>query len=385
VLAVERDRIIAFRLARHHLTERLGPRSMVTAAAACGIQETPLGTAAVAFVARVDGVTPASMDRALLRDRSLVHLWSLRGAPQLVPSGDLAVFTTGAMPVDRASFDVFLGGWARAISAAGLDPGRLHRRMVVAARSLLDVRTIDVNDLRELLLRRFRSLSRIKRPAGAHHDMPEPLYRLLGVAAAVCIVEGRGTDAVLARTDRWLRAPPATDDAAARAELVRRFLRCYGPSKPQRFAEWTTRSPADARAAFDLIADELAEVELGGKQRGWVLAADQRALESPPTPSGIRLLPVQDPYLQQRDRATVVPDERARKVVWQPVRGPGAVLADGEIVAVWRVRGAGSAVELTVQPFRPLDRTTRSEIEEEAGRLAAARGTDSVAISFEDP
>ena len=42
-----RDQILAFRLASHNLTRRLGARSMVKAAAPCGIQETPLGSAAL--------------------------------------------------------------------------------------------------------------------------------------------------------------------------------------------------------------------------------------------------------------------------------------------------------------------------------------------------
>src|SRR5918996_2735804 len=111
----DRARILAFRLASHNLTERLGSPSLAKAAVACGIQETPVGSAAVAFAARVDGVTAEALDRALRRDRTLVHLWSLRGAPHVVPARNLGAFTAGAMPVDRASFDVFLGGWAKPI------------------------------------------------------------------------------------------------------------------------------------------------------------------------------------------------------------------------------------------------------------------------------
>jgi hypothetical protein len=380
---VDRDRILAFRLASHHLTEHLGPRSLSGAAAACGIQETPLGSAAVALGARVDGLTPAALDRALVRDRTVVQVWSLRGAPYVVPARDLDVFTAGAMPVDRASFNVFLGGWAPAIERAGLDPFQLLDRMAAATRSILDGRSLDVNELRDAILRRVRSLSRIRRPKEARHDMPEPLYRALGLTGVACIVEGRGTDAVLARTDQWLgKEPSRADPAAARAELVRRFLRCYGPSTPQRFAEWTTRSPRDAKAAFELVADELVEVDLGGTERGWLLAADLRTLESPPTPSGVRLLPVQDAFLQQRDRATLLPDDRARKRLWQPVRGPGGVLADAEIVGVWRGRVKGSSLEVSVEPFGRLIRRARDEVEAEAKRVALVRGCESSEVSF---
>src|SRR5919106_68057 len=279
----DRARILAFRLAAHNLSARLGPRSLVKAAGTCGIQETPVGSAVVAFAARVDGVTAEALDRALRRDRTLVHLWSLRGAPHVVPARNLGAFTAGAMPVDRASFDVFLGGWAKPIAEAGLDPFDLLDRMATAVRSLLDGKTLDVNELRDALLRRVRSLSRITRPKEARHDMPEPLYRALGLTGQVCIVEGRGTDSVMARTDQWLGGErPDTDPETARAELARRFLHCYGPATAERFAEWTGRSPKDAKTAFELIADELVHVDLGGKERGWLLASDTKALESPP-------------------------------------------------------------------------------------------------------
>jgi hypothetical protein len=383
VTPVDRARILAFRLASHHLTERLGPRSLITAAEASGIQETPTESAAVALSARVDGLTPRALDRALHRDRTLVHLWSLRGAPYIVPARDLEVFSAGAMPVDRHSFDVFLGGWAKPIEAAGLDPFEQLNRLTTAARSLLDGRSRDVNDLRERVLRRVRSLSRLKRPEGAHHDMPEPLYRAIGLAGTASIVEGRGTNSVLARTDQWLRkARVRTEPASARAELVRRFLHCYGPSTPKRFAEWTARSPHDAKAAFGLLTDELVEVELEGRQRGWVLASDRKTLESPPRPSGVRLLPVQDPYLQQRDRVTVLPDDQARKKLWQPVRGPGAVLADGEILGVWRARTAGSTLQVSVESFGRMSRSVRQEIEAEANVVARLRGSDTAEVTF---
>jgi hypothetical protein len=381
---LERDRIVAFRLSSHNLIDRLGPRSLATVAGACGIQETPRGSAALAFGARVDGLTPSALDRALHQDRTLIHIWSLRGAPYVIASRDLAVFTTGALPGDRASFNVFLGGWAPAIEAAGLDPFRLVDGLTTATRALLDGRTRDVNELRDTLLRRVRSLARIERPIEARHDMPEPLYRTIGLAGAACIVAGRGTDTELARTDQWLLKEPSRPDvSSARAELVRRFLHCYGPSTPQRFAEWTARSRRDAEDAFGLVADELVEVDLE-EGRAWLLASDRKTLESPPNPSGIRLLPVQDPFLQQRDRATLLKDEGARKRLWRAVSGPGAVVVDGEIVGLWRARTAGSRLKLTVESFGRLSRPVRDQIADESERLAPLRGCDTAEVGFQE-
>jgi hypothetical protein len=380
---LDRHQIVAFRLASHNLAARLGPRSIVKAAAACGIQETPIGSAALALCARVEGLTPSALDRALLEERTLIHLWSLRGAPYVIPSRDLDVFTAGALPYDRGSFDVFLGGWAPAIKEAGLDAFDLLAKMTTATRTLLDGSTLDVNELRDDLLDKVRSLSRIERPKEARHDMPEPLYRAIGLAGAACIVEGRGTDSVLARPDQWLRTDlPESNPPAARAELVRRFLHGYGPSTPRRFAEWTGRSLSDAKAAFELVSRELVEVRVAEGQ-AWLLSSDLEAIASPPRPTGVRMLPAQDPFLQQRDRTVLLEDDVARKRLWRPVRGPGAVLIDGEIVALWHARKAGSRLKVSIEPFRRLSARVRAQIEKETERLAPFRGQDSTQVEFD--
>ena len=378
----DRDRILAFRLASHNLTRRLGRRSLVKAAEACGIQETPLGSAAAAFLARVEGLTPADLERTQVKDRTLVTLWSVRGVPYVVPASDLGVFTVGALPLDRASFAQSLGGWADALEKAGLDMFEALDRMVSAARELLDGRTLNVNDLRDRVYAQVPSLSKVKRPAFARADMPEPLFRAVGTAGAACIVAGRGTDAELALTDEWLKTTlPVPDPAENRAELARRFLHCYGPATAQHFAGWTQRSLADAKEAFSLIREELLEVTVDRK-KAWLLRRDEKHLSHPPEPAGIRLLPVQDPYLQQRDRATLLPEQASRRKLWQPIRGPGGVLVEGDIVGTWRARTKGTRLEVTIEPFGRLPRGARDGIETEAERIAPFRRCEAAEVRF---
>lgn len=381
---VSREQIVAFRLASHNLIRRLGARSIVRAASPCGIQETPIGSAALAFLARVDGLAPAALERAQARDRSLVTLWSVRGAPYVVPASDLDVFSVGALPLDPASFKQSLGGWADALDKAGADLFEALERMVDAAGQLLDGRTLNVNDLRDRIYARVPSLSTVKRPAGARADMPEPLFRAVGTAGAVCIVAGRGTDAELARTDQWLKSAPAPrepDQTSARAELARRFLHSFGPASPQQFAEWTQRSLSDAKDAFSLIEEELVEIAVG-RRRTRLLRTDQKALTSPPEPEGTRLLPVQDPFLQQRDRSTLLPEETSRRRLWQPIRGPGGVLVDGQILGTWRARTNRGRLEIAVEPFGALSRAARGAVEAEAARVARFRDCETVEVSY---
>jgi hypothetical protein len=389
VLRVERDQILAFRLASHHLTARLSAGSLAAAAAACGIQDTPLNTAPLAFHARVAELGPADVGRALTADKSLLGVWSARGAPHVVPTADAAVFTAGALPVDQVSFGVFLGGWAASLEAAGLSVPELLDAMASAAMQALDGQPLLIDELRTQIARRVPALKGVSRPSGAHADLPEPLFRALGLLGLVCIAAEPGsdprlarTDATLARTDRWLGRPLRDGDRPpARAELARRFLHCYGPSTPRAFAEWTTRSVADARDAFALLDEELVEIDAAGT-KAWALAADADALADPPQADGIRLLPPQDPYLQQRDRTTLLPDKTLHPRVWRPVRPPGVVLTAGQLVATWRSQRAGRRLAVTVEPFAPLATPTRAAIQAEADRIALLRDCEAAQLTF---
>jgi hypothetical protein len=120
--------VTAFRLAGHHLDRRLGPDGLATAAGACGLQDTPPGSAALALLARVDGLSPERLEAAVSAERSLVLVWSLRLSPCLVPSADLAVFTTGALPDDED-----------ALLAAMPGPAAGRRAFALVAAELADV------------------------------------------------------------------------------------------------------------------------------------------------------------------------------------------------------------------------------------------------------
>ena len=84
---IERENVVAFRLASHHLDVRLGERDLLTAVGRCGIQNTPPGSALLAFHARAEGVS-ADVVAGAVEDRSMLLTWSMRGAPYYVPTAE---------------------------------------------------------------------------------------------------------------------------------------------------------------------------------------------------------------------------------------------------------------------------------------------------------
>lgn len=92
VAGITRRQVVAFRLARHHLAERV-PAADADRAAVVGLQDTPPGTAALALAARAN-TGPDALDE-------LVIVPSIRGAPMAVAPEDLPVFTAGLEPPDE--------------------------------------------------------------------------------------------------------------------------------------------------------------------------------------------------------------------------------------------------------------------------------------------
>jgi len=125
-----------------------------------------------------------------------------------------------------------------------------------------------------------------------------------------------------------------------------------------------------ATRLWEQVEGDMAEVPVG-RRPAWALRADLHDLESPPDAGGVRLIPPGDPYLQKANRPLLAPDAGLRKRLFRPVASPGAVLANGKLAGLWRVKAKGKKAEVTIEP---LGRVARGAIEEEALRVAGLRG-----------
>lgn len=205
--------------------------------------------------------------------------------------------------------------------------------------------------------------------------------RVLTLQGVVCFAPRSGNKAPFVLVNEWLDHPiPDIDPDLARAELLRRYLHCYGPSTCADFAAWVGIRAGDVDPWWSLVEDELTQVEFGGTS--WILTDDIDALRSAPTPKGLRLVPPRDPYTQMRDRETIV-DKTYHREVWKTIGEPGTVLADGAIIGTWRPRKSGKKLTITVTTFGPLPDRHRKAIQHEAEQVAPLRGASSVAVEFD--
>lgn len=353
---------LAFRIVRHHLSDRAADAQT---AAAVGLQDTPPGAAALALAARAD-VGPKALDE-------LVLVPSVRGAPLALAPRDLPMFTAGLAPPDEAAAKVLIGNASKTLESVtameALD------RVSEAVRDSLDKGPLRRDDFHQALRERLPDeLLWWCRGCGSRHVHPS-LWRATGIRGVLAIVDREGRTAVFG-------APPQVepvDDPGA--QLARRFLGAYGPARPRLLAQWAGIATSHAETLWRRAGD-LAEVELEGNSKAWVLAEDAAALADAPSPRSARLLGNLDPLGAARDRELLVPDAAVRKRIWRPIGGPGMILVDGEIAGLWRATKKGSKLAISVEILGRLTKTAKAAVADEAARVAPFRGASSAELEW---
>lgn len=387
--------VIAFRLHAHHLTGRQPADDLHGVAGACGMQNSPPGSALLALHARVEDVTQERFDHLVGEEQSLLQTWCMRGSPFCFPTADAPVFTTGVLPVGETARLHLIIGIEHALNALGMGLDEAVEHTAAEIGTVLSGRQLAINELGAELAERIadtlpsaqRTTWQENGPYGPIQPLGEAVVhfciRMLTLRGLVCLAPRSQNKAPFVLLEEWLGQPlPQVDPDSARAALLRRYLHCYGPSTRKDFAAWVGVHAGDVDPWWSILEDELTPVDVDGR-RAWILADDLDALQSPPEPRGVRLLPPRDPYTQMRDRDTIV-DKQHHRQVWKTVGAPGAVLTDGTIVGTWRPRKSGRTLTLTVTTFRSLSTKLRTQLREEADRVAELRGASTVHVEFED-
>ena len=157
----------------------------------------------------------------------------------------------------------------------------------------------------------------------------------------------------------WREPLPDAGESALR--VVRRYLAAYGPATREDVAQFTSFKLGQidpALAGLPTSVDEQGR-RLFDVPRGRRTAADEAA--------PIRFLPAFDSIiLAHRDRSRIVPPEYLEAVFnKRNATTKNTFLVDGFVAGAWRIDGK----RLTVEPFSPLPRKVRSEVDAEGERL----------------
>jgi hypothetical protein len=390
---VSKADVVAFRLGAHNLTERLGAGGLLDAAGRCGIQNSPPGSAMLALHARVRKLTQEQVAHAVVAEKSLLQTWCMRGSPFYFPASDAPVFTSGVLPPTEEAMRHLVPGADQALEHLGMSLIETVEMTGSEIGSVLSGRRLAIDELgAEIAARIARRLPGRQRDIWEEEGSYAPgqplgegvvhfCVRILTLQRVVCLAPRAGNKAAFVLVDEWLGRPiPDMAPDLARAELLRRYLRCYGPSTRGNFAAWAGIHAGDTAPWWSLVEDELTPVEFGGAF--WILTEDLDALRSAPMPEGVRLLPPHDPYTQMRDRETIV-DKKYHREVWKGVGEPGAVLAGGKVTGTWRPRKSGRRLTISIKTFGLLPDRDKKSLHGEAEQVAPLRGASTVDVEFD--
>ncbi|HEX4527691.1 MAG TPA: winged helix DNA-binding domain-containing protein [Gaiellaceae bacterium] len=375
------DEVRARRLTRSWLAERAdgAERLADVARDLGGVHAQVQASAELQLAARIDGITQGDVRQALWEQRVLVKAWTLRGTLHLHPADELALWfaarraVAGGAPTDHEELEA----WR---DPAGVLHPPLGRDDVWAVRAAvwdaLDGRCLLREELADEVVERVG---------------PAPRQRLLSgfsfFLGELCQGPPQGARVTFVRPDQWIAGWQEPTQEQALVEVCRRFLRTYGPARPADFREWFSSrafKPADARALFDSLGDEVEEIDVEG-HRAYVLAGDTDFSTLRPS---LRLLPEYDVYVMGfRERDQLVPPAVRKQVAvhgrgrYEGPAGVRFVMIGGVAAGLWARKKRGKHVELQITPVRPFTRAQHAELAREVKRVGAFVGDAAFSVA----
>ena len=162
-----------------------------------------------------------------------------------------------------------------------------------------------------------------------------------------------------------LDEPEVHDPTEARAELLRRYLAAFGPASQKDMVAWSRMHVPEIQRALDRLEPLRRFRDEHGRE---LFDVARGPLPDPETTVPARFLPKWDNVLLAfADRTRVLPETYRRKVIGSNGDVAQTFLVDGSVAGMWRVEGG----RVLVEPFAPLTRSARRDVEEEAERLEA--------------
>ncbi len=346
-----------FTLSRHHLLRRTGRDPVQVTSDLCGLHAQLSSAPGVALLARMQRVTQAEVDAALYRDRTLVKVWVMRGTLHLIPTAELPLYHQA---IQRERIDGLVQ-WLN-----GLDHIRADQRQRAHQR-ILDALADRPHTRKEIY-------ALVPELAGLPYASWGADVRELCYQGLVLHAEPVGAEVRFARLDRWLPDLDLNglDPVLARQRLAHQYLGAYGPASVQDFAYWAGASTSWARAAFETLGEDLAEVEVEGQQGRFYLLREHLPLleEAAGGEPPVRLLPKFDSILMgHKDKSRFLSREHLPRVFTTAGHIQATVWVGGRAAGVWRYDQVGRKLAVTVQPFAPFAASTWEAIEGEVQSL----------------
>jgi hypothetical protein len=334
--------------------------------------------------ARLRQSSIASVGRELYDEPAVLRMLAMRRTLFVVPLSEVATLH------HAASLDIAARERAsnlRMFEAGGIGPDtaamfrELEELGLAAVRDRGEATTAELAALDPRLGQRI-TIARGKAYEGSI-SVAQRVFLLLAVDGRIGRGRPRGTwkgtQVRWSAIERWLPAGiPSMGVDEARARLVGRWLRTFGPGTRDDIRWWTGWTVAAVRAA--LAANHAVEVGLDDGRVGWVLPDDTDPVPDPG--AWAALLPALDATtMGWADRDWYLGPHRPR--VFDSVGNGGPTIwVDGRIVGGWAQRPDG---EIALRLLEDVGAEARDAIDAAAGRVQAWLGPERFRTVFSAP
>ena len=335
----------------------------------------PNPIAYLSLLARRPGLTLGDLDEALINDRSLVRATAFRGSLFLMPAEDYPVYF-------RALYDTLSSTGMSRLRSEGIDEAELTRLSERLKAANFELQKTEIQILALLYPGKER------RPGA---DVERLMLRKLcdlGVLVRTTSKGWKGNQFNYALASHWLEGIELTVENVeqARMEVVRRYLRAYGPARLEDIVWWTGISANEVRHILESLGREVVRFSVDGLGEGLVTmreTSDATRKGGSGTPDRILFLPLWDAYpLGWRDRTRVVEPRFAPWVYDPQGNASSLIIEEGRAIGLWQFRD-GDSITLEFHIFEPYNNrlnAVRLAAEGHAAELARVAGAREVRV-----
>lgn len=347
-MILTRQRLNRTLLHRQHLLERTSATPHDVVRHLVGLQAQENLPPYLSLAARLEEFDPYAVSAAL-EERALVRLLTMRGTIHLLTPEDALTLRPWVQP----RMDAELRSSQNVRDVKGLDRDAFDR----ALREVLADGPLPQRELSMALAAHFPDAP------------PTQLGQLARLVAPLVQLPPRGCwkrsgGVAYDRVDRWVDRDLVEPTPEVVEEVVRRYLRAFGPSSAADVTAWSgvTRLGPVLKEMDDLVRHE--------DEAGKVLYdVPDGELADEDVPAPVRLLGAYDNvWLSHaaRDRVT----EPEARTAWMAENGASAysLFVDGWLVGLWRTDDG--RVEI-LQTLRTLTKAEKSELDQEIARVEA--------------
>lgn len=310
-----------------------------------GIQAQYAPSAYIGLWSRLQGFRRPRLTRAL-ENAELIQATLMRVTIHVVSAADYPILTEA---VRRSRREL----WSRVARSRDLDQGGWERVTDIVTKALADGPRQRTDLIQALIDEGFA----------------KDIWEGVGVWVDMVRVPPSGTwerrraDLYGLASDYVPMSP--IEEHAALEHLIGRYLRAFGPATVGDISSWSGVSITTLRQVIEGMRVREFRSEVGEV----LLDLPRQPIPEPGEPAPVRFLPTWDATLLAHARRTqILPEEhRSRVFNTKNPQSMATFLVDGAVAGSWRQEGAN----VVLDPFVPLPRSTRRELDDERDQLEA--------------